>query len=141
MPSDDWHIEIQDDASDADTAELRDALYEYNFTTTGYRDGRGLACFVRDDGRLVAGIDGFTWGGYARIDLLWVDEAMRGRGLGRALLIAAEDEARRRGCRTIELDTHSFQAPEFYAGLGYTKVGERVDAPVGYTEVMFQKRL
>jgi hypothetical protein len=62
MASDDWHIEIRDSASDADTAELRPALHEYNFVTTGYRDGRDLACLVRDNGRLVAGLAGFTWG-------------------------------------------------------------------------------
>ena len=111
MASDDWHIEMRDSASDADTAELRAALHEYNFAMTGYRDGRDLACVVRDNGRLVAGLAGFTWGGYARVDLLWVDEAMRRRGLGRALLTAADDEARRRDCTTIVLDTHSFQAP------------------------------
>ena len=66
---------------------------------------------------------------------------MRGRGLGRALLAAAEDEARRRGCRTIVLETHSFQAPSFYSKLGYTKVGEAVDTPIGFTEVKFQKHL
>jgi GNAT superfamily N-acetyltransferase len=141
MASDDWHLEICDSASDADTAELRAAIHEYNFVTTGYGDGRDLACFVRDNGRLVAGLAGFTWGGYARVDLLWVDEPMRGRGLGRALLSAAEDEARRRDCRTIVLDTHSFQAPEFYSGLGYTTVGETIDTPIGFTSVTFQKRL
>ena len=141
MASDEWNIEIQDGASDVDTAELRAALHEYNFAATGYRDGRDLAGFVRDNGRLVAGIVGFTWGGYARVDLLWVDEPMRGSGLGRALLSAAEDEARRRGCRMIVLDTHSFQAPGFYSGLGYTKVGETVDTPIGFTSATFQKRL
>jgi ribosomal protein S18 acetylase RimI-like enzyme len=80
-------------------------------------------------------------GGYARVDLLWVDEAMRRRGLGRALLTAAEDEARRRDCTTIVLDTHSFQAPGFYSGLGYAKVGETIDTPVGFTSATFQKRL
>jgi GNAT superfamily N-acetyltransferase len=80
-------------------------------------------------------------GGYARVDLLWVDEPLRGRGLGRALLTAAEDEARRRDCRTIVLDTHSFHAPGFYSGLGYAEVGETIDTPIGFTSVTFQKRL
>jgi GNAT superfamily N-acetyltransferase len=141
MALNDWRIEIEDRSSDADTAELRAALHEYNFASTGYRDGRDLACFVRDNGRLVAGIVGFTWGGYARVDLLWVDESMRGRGLGRALLNAAEDEARRRDSTTVVLDTHSFQAPGFYSRLGYTKVGETVDTPVGFTSATFQKHL
>jgi GNAT superfamily N-acetyltransferase len=136
-----WDIEISDRSSEADSAELRAALHEFNFAATGYRDGRSLSCFLRDEGRLVAGIDGFTWGGYAAIDVLWVDEPLRGQGLGRALLAAAEAEARRRGCKTIVLDTHSFQAPDLYPALGYRMVGETIDTPAGHTQILFQKDL
>ena len=111
-------IEISEHASDADIAELRDALVQHNVAATGYRDGQHLSCFLREDGRLVAGIDGHTWGGYAHVDVLWVDESRRGQGLGRALLAAAEAEARRRGCTTIVLDT-----------------------PRGHSQIYFQKAL
>jgi GNAT superfamily N-acetyltransferase len=135
-------IEIADVANESDIAELRNKIHEFNFATTDYRDGRSLSCFLRDgSGNLYAGIDGFTWGGYARVDYLWVEESKRSRGLGRALLMAAEQEAARRGCATIVLDTHSFQAPEFYRRLRYTQVGETLDTPVGHTQVLFQKRI
>jgi GNAT superfamily N-acetyltransferase len=135
-------IEIRAEASDSDSNELRDKILEFNFDATGYRDGRSLSCFLRDgNGALYAGIDGFTWGGYARVEYLWVDESRRGGGLGGSLLMAAEEEARRRGCVTIVLDTHSFQAPEFYRRVGYTQVGETVDTPVGYTQTLLQKRI
>jgi GNAT superfamily N-acetyltransferase len=138
----DWQIEIADTASDTDIAALRESLLEFNFATTGYRDGRALSCFLRDDaGRLVAGIDGFTWGGYAWIELLWVDESLRRSGVGSALLTAAEAEARRRGCRTIGLMTHEFQAPEFYPKFGFEVLGAAVDAPAGYRQFLLQKRL
>ena len=136
-----WDIVIRDTASDAEVAALRDALFEYNLATTGYRDGRSLSCFLRDAGELVGGIDGFTWGGYARIDYLWVAERLRGERLGSRLLGAAEDEARRRGCVTIVLDTHSFQAPDLYRARGYIEVGTTVDTPRGYTQTLFQKQL
>ena len=61
--------------------------------------------------------------------------------LGRALLLAAEAEARRRGCATIVLETHSFQAPDFYPAHGYEKVGETTGTPAGHTSLMFQKNL
>ena len=138
----DWDLVIRDTASDADSADLRDAIHEFNFATTGYRDGRSLSCFLRDDdGALVAGIDGFTWGGYARVDYLWVTEQLRGQGLGSRLLDAAEEEARRRGCGTIVLDTHSFQAPCLYRARGYAEVGTTVDTPRGYSQTLFQKEL
>ena len=38
---------------------LREALIEFKCAKTGYRDGRSLSCFLRKQGVLVAGIDGF----------------------------------------------------------------------------------
>jgi GNAT superfamily N-acetyltransferase len=137
-----FEIKIVDDASTEDSTALTDALHAFNFDATGYRDGRSLSCFLRgDDGRLLAGIDGFTWGGYARIDTLWVDASRRGQGLGRRLLEAAEIEAARRGCRTIVLDTHEFQAPDLYRKCGYIERGSTDDTPVGARQFFFQKRL
>ena len=82
-----------------------------------------------------------TKAAYARVDYLWVTEAQRGRGLGTRLLTAAEDEARSRGCLTIVLDTHSFQAPDLYRKLGYREVGTTIDTPRGHSQTLFQKRL
>lgn len=51
--------ELPDDAE-----ELRSRLFAFNEERTGYHDGQALNCYLRDpDGRLVAGLDGFTWGG------------------------------------------------------------------------------
>ena len=137
----DWDVVICDTAAEADSVALREAIHEFNFAATGYRDGRALSCFVRDDGELLAGIDGFTWGGYARVDYLWVVDRLRGQGLGSRLLAAAEAEARRRGCATIVLDTHSFQAPDLYRSRGYTEIGTTIDTPRGHSQTLFQKPL
>jgi GNAT superfamily N-acetyltransferase len=142
QPEPDFEIVISPDANDADVAELRDAVHLYNYETTGFYDGASLSCFLRDrDGRLVAGIDGFTWGGYARVDYLWVEESYRNHGLGQRLLHAAEEEARVRGCRTIVLDTHEFQAPWLYTRLGYKLAGTTHDTPRGYRQYLYEKRI
>ena len=45
-------IRISDSASDGDIAELRESLYTFNRSATGYDDGLALSCFLRDeDGR------------------------------------------------------------------------------------------
>jgi GNAT superfamily N-acetyltransferase len=138
----DFKVSISDVADERDSVELRDAVHAYNQETTGFRDGLALSCFVRDDdGRLVAGIDGFTWGGYARVEYLWVEESRRHLGYGRQLLEAAEDEARRRGCVTLVLDTHDFQAPWLYTRLGYKLAGTTHDTPRGYRQYLYEKRL
>jgi len=131
-----WNIVISDEASPDDQETLREALLESNCEATGYHDGRSLSSFLHED-RLVAGIDGFTWGGYARIAYLWVAESHRGGGLGSRLLAAAEDEARARGCLTMILDSHSFQAPNMYLNRGYVAVGTTTGTPFGYTQTVF----
>ena len=143
MPEDaDLVIEITDRVDELDRRQLQDRLDDYNARQTGFRDGRFLSCFLRDKGgRLVAGLDGFTWGGYARIEYLWVDETLRGQGLGRRLVAAAEREATARGCETMVVDTHEFQAPDFYTRLGYELVGATHDTPVGYRQFLYEKHL
>ena len=64
-----------------------------------------------------------------------------GRASARRLLAAAEAEARRRGCATIVLDTHSFQAPDLYRSRGYTEIGTTIDTPRGHSQTLFQKQL
>jgi ribosomal protein S18 acetylase RimI-like enzyme len=52
---------------------------------------------------------------------LYVDAEARGTGLGRALVEAVLDRARRRGCRRVELDVNSENPAAFalYRSLGF----------------------
>lgn len=56
---------------------------------------------------------------------LVVDPAAFRRGLGRAFVEFYEQEARRRGCRVLRIDTNekNLAARRFYAGLGFREVG------------------
>ena len=97
---------------------LVERIYQFNAQTTGYFDGRLLGGRLRSEtGEVIAAFNGHTWGGCCVLAHLWVHEAQRGRGLGRALLQAAEAEAAHRGCEQVVLTTHSFQAPAFYERL------------------------
>jgi GNAT superfamily N-acetyltransferase len=121
---------------------LEDQLYEFNSGATGIRDGKWLAIFVKDErGRIVAGICGNTWGGVCEIRQLWVEESRRRQGLGTRLLDAAEQEARRRGCRQIVLTTFTFQAPAFYAKRGFETLVAVDDCPPGHQNLLLQKHL
>ncbi len=125
-----------------DVQYLEDRLYEFNSATTGITDGEWLAIFVKDDDdRIVAGICGNTWGGCAEIRQFWVEEARRKQGLGTRLLSAAEQEARRRGCRQMLLMTFSFQAPVFYTKHGFEVVAVVDDHPHGHKNMLLRKRL
>ena len=115
---------IEEHPDPRDLEFLEDQINTYNVAVTGIVDWYPLAIFLRDDARqIVAGINGGMWGGYLEVKNLWVHEDRRGQGLGRRLLLSAEQEARARGCTQVLLDTHDFQAPEFYQKLGYSVFG------------------
>ena len=121
---------------------LEDQINAYNVAVTGIAEWYPLAIFVRDaGGQIVAGINGGMWAGYLEIKNLWVREDLRGQGLGRRLLLAAEQAALRRGCTQVLLDTHDFQAPHFYQRLGYTIFGTFEGIGGQHTRYYLRKRL
>ncbi len=82
----------------------------------------------------------------ADIAKLLVHRKARGRGLGRALMLAAEAEARLRGRTLLTMDTASGAAERLYGELGYARVGvipgyaRLPDGPLCDT-VLFYKQL
>lgn len=133
-------IEEHPDPPDLDF--VSDQIDAFNIAVTGIDDWRALAIFVRDnDGQIAAGITGGTWAGYLEIKNLWVREDRRGQGLGRRLLLVAEQEARARGCAQVLLDTHDFQAPEFYQKLGYSVFGVFEGIGGRYNRYYLRKKL
>jgi GNAT superfamily N-acetyltransferase len=135
-------FEIDDHPSAEEVRFVEDQVDEFNMRTTGFRDVRVLAVFLRDAaGTLRAGLTGYTWGGSCEVRYLWVRGPERGRGLGRALLAAAEREALARGCDRVALSTHSFQAPGFYLKQGYAIVGRAEGHPRGHATFHLQKLL
>ena len=135
-------VNAHPDAADLDF--LDDQINQFNASATGISAGPDplLAILVRDEASaIIAGIWGWSWGGCCEIRTLWVKEELRGQGYGRRLLQAAEEEAQRRGCAQVVLDTHSFQAPEFYQKHGYEIVGRIAGYPLGHTKYFLCKRL
>jgi GNAT superfamily N-acetyltransferase len=121
---------------------LDQEINAFNVAATGYRDVGLLSIAARDaSGELCAGLSGWTWGGCGYIELLWVRGDQRGNGLGTRLLAAAEAEIARRDCDRVALNTHSFQAPGFYARLGYTECGRTPGYPNGHDHIHLIKQL
>ncbi len=130
------------DPHPADVARLDDRIYQFNVDRVGVGDGAVLAVFERDDlGRIVGGATGVVWAGAAELRQLWVEEELRGGGLGRRLLGAFEDAVAARGAAKVFVSTHSFQAPDFYPRFGYRVTGRWEDFPAGHAQVFLEKVL
>jgi GNAT superfamily N-acetyltransferase len=121
--------------------EIVKGIREYNDAAVGNLDYRPLTVTVRVRGKIVGGLLGETFFGWMFVRLLWVSERYRGKGWGSSLMQTAEAEARNRGVRNVYLDSFSFQAPKFYAKLGYREFGRLKEFPAGYDRVWLTKAL
>jgi GNAT superfamily N-acetyltransferase len=104
--------------------------------------GQELNLAIRDPDRHepIGGLLGRTAGGWLAIELIFVPEAFRGRGLAARLVAMAEEEAQRRGCHSAWLDTVNPKALTLYRRLGYEVFGELKDYPVGFSRFFLQKK-
>ena len=98
------------------------------------------AVFV-ESGRVVAGREGAAYWGKVHVRLLWVHPAHRLNGLGRRLMGWAEQRGRELGCVAVVVDTMSFQAPAFYARLGYRHFGRTEGYQGGASRHYFEREL
>lgn len=103
-----------------------------------------VRCFAvaRDShGRLCGGLRATCYWNTLHIELLWLDEAFRGAGLGRRLLAAAEAFAVARGYRLALVETTSWQARPFYEKAGYTLLATLPGRPQGHASHYLSKVL
>lgn len=94
-----------------------------------------------NNGKVVAGLTGNTFWNWLHVGTLWVDDALRGQGIGSALMQVAEEEAKKRGCVGAFVWTESFQGKGFYPKLGYKEFVVMDDFPIGHQRIGFMKSL
>ncbi len=139
---DSYRLVVEDSPEPADLALLEERVAAAAVAAAGVGDDEEFAIFVRnDDGRILAGISGMVWGGCCELHAMWVDESLRGRGLGRALMKGAEGEARRRGCALVEFFAYDILARDLYERLGYETVGVIDGCPAGSAARWYRKDL
>jgi GNAT superfamily N-acetyltransferase len=91
------------------------------------------AIWIKDfESNILGGVaGGFFWDWYD-LRLLWVDERLRGQGMGTHLMERLFAECRRRQANGITGDTIDFQALPFYQKLGFEVLFTLEDYPVGH---------
>jgi GNAT superfamily N-acetyltransferase len=139
LPSASFPLECDPSPTPETRAALAREINDFNARTFPYASTR-FAYLSRDaGGALQAGVMGMMSWGWLFIEAVWVSDALRGRGAGRALMERAERHAREAGCRAVWLDT--FQARDFYLALGYETFGVLEDYPPGQQRTFMRKVL
>jgi GNAT superfamily N-acetyltransferase len=129
-------IVITDDPDDASRKAIGDLMDSYNDSHTGPSAARPLAVVARDpeSGEIVAGVQGWSYWQWFKIDLFPLPP---GSGdLGGRLLRSAEQEALRRGCHGIWVDSADAAMSALYLMAGYVEF-----ARLSATHRFFRKRL
>lgn len=140
----DFRVELVPEPNWDDRATISRALDALYDAKAGHPSGwKPLCALVRDGdgGTVLGGVWGNTYWGWLQVELLFVPEALRGRGFGSRLMALAEEEAVRRGCHAAWLETTSFLDPGFYERRGYRVFAELEDYPPGHRRLFLRRRL
>ncbi|MCZ4293482.1 GNAT family N-acetyltransferase [Vibrio sinaloensis] len=126
---------------------IKDVIYSglksFNMRHLPDEDIQTLACYVEDDqGNFAGGLTGEIYTNTLFVEFLWVDDQHRDSGIGSMLMARVESEAKAFGVTDMYLDTYSFQAPNFYAKLGFKEMGRYKGFPtVGVDKIFLQKKI
>ncbi|MEH3109361.1 MAG: GNAT family N-acetyltransferase [Agrobacterium cavarae] len=137
-----YEIELSDGADESATAAILAGLKDYNLHRFGPADWKELVIALKDeDGKVIGGLSGHTARGWLYTALLFIPEDLRGQGLGPKLLQMAEDEARKRGCTGVYIDTMSADALTLYQKCGYEIFGQIAEFGPDYAMTYLKKLL
>jgi ribosomal protein S18 acetylase RimI-like enzyme len=133
---------IEGEPNETDMQVLVDGMLSYHASKGHPRKVDTYSVTIKNDEGILVGcvMVSFLWNGM-EIGSLWVDESMRGQGLGQKLMTMAEDEGRKRGATFAYTNTFTWQALGFYEKLGYSLYGKLEDFPADNQLSYYRKNL
>lgn len=136
------NVYLSSDATTEEAEYVRSRLFAYNQEKAESKPAASVQLVLKDEnGKIYGGLIGKIYRSCLGIEILWVDEELRGSGYGKKLLDHAEASAISAGCKFVHLDTFSFQAPEFYKKNGYMIFGVLEGYPDGAKRYYLKKDL
>jgi len=101
-----------------------------------------FSVFARNQTKnIVGGIRAICFWNTLHIELLWLSESCRGKGVGKELIESAENFAKENGCEKVFVETTSWQAKPFYEKVGYKLIATLNDRPKGHASHYLTKKL
>lgn len=134
-------VAIDVSPSAEDISVVAQGMRRYALSQIDGAESPPIACFARDDGVIVGGIVGRIIKRRMFVDLLWVEETRRNRGLGSSLLQSMERVASEHGCRDVILETLSGSAARLYSAAGYRLLAQVPDYIPGLAKHVLLKSL
>ncbi len=135
-------IESYDAHPSAECGAVDEGIGQFNDAAAPLHEVKPLVCLARsEDKSVVGGAVGRRWGTCVELQQLWVAEGRRAEGVGSILMSAFEKLACSHGCKSIFLETFSFQALDFYLKLGYSVAYENSLFPHGIVKYHMVKSL
>ena len=118
-------------------------IREWNYRQVGtYPEGQSVWLNAKEgDGRLLGGFRGEIFFDWLFVNILYVEEGERGKGIGTRLLAEGEAHAKKLGATRARLDTFDWQAPGFYLKHGYRELLKWPDYFRGHASFLMVKDL
>lgn len=124
----DFKIKVVDDLPEDIEKMMRDDLIQYEASKGIDVNFKRFSLILKNESGNVLGVlNAFTAFSEIYIDDMWVAQSERGKGYGRKLIQALEDQFEGKGFNNMNLVTSAFQAPEFYKKCGFTPEFTRVN--------------
>ena len=111
--------EITNNPSELDESVVSNGVFEHGRRLASGGNAQALACFLRKDGKVIAGGLGRTEYRRLFIASVWVTESLRGQGIGSEIISRMEREAFARDCQDALIETLLEPNVRLYERLGY----------------------
>lgn len=140
------NIEVTTTPHPQDAKTISQGIVEFNQTTIPDLEPieKEVKFFVFAKNKLeevVGGIRATCFWNTMHIELLWLSNDCRGKGIGRQLMTKAENFAKEIGCEKVFVETTSWQAKPFYEKVGYQHIATLNDRPKGHASHYLTKHL
>ena len=113
-------------------------LDQYNYNHVERNIKPFIISFKKNES-LIGGAQCVSVWDWMHIKLMWVKESERKKGYGTKIIDRIQQEAIKRKCIGMHLDTYSFQAKDFYLQFGFKIFGHINDHPKGHVRYYLKK--
>lgn len=139
-------IEITTTPKAEDSSTISKGIIEFNETMVPdlepIEEEIKFFVFIKNEQQeTVGGLRAICYWNTMHIELLWLSQECRGKGIGKQLIDAAESHAIENKCEKAFVETTSWQAKPFYEKNGYQYIATLNDRPKGHASHYLTKTL